>query len=206
MSSVVYLISYFAAGDSLRSDTPRCQAGHRQSAPVASFAEPTARASCAQYQTPPQRWFEWRRPTPVTRPANCGETGRAASHQAWTHQTLGLEAAFSRAVRWQGTRLLVQARAYLEADQGPEGVLPAGAGQGGVSGLVYAAPDRRFDQIGRPLSGETALDLFDTGNVSNGPDLLQSAGNIGKGRKALASGMQVDQIVVALFGQGPLVG
>jgi hypothetical protein len=62
-------------------------------------------------------------------------------------------------------------------------------------------PDRRFDQIGRPLPGETALDLFDAGNFSSGPDLLQSGSNVGKGRKALSSGMQVDQIVMALFCQ-----
>jgi hypothetical protein len=60
-------------------------------------------------------------------------------------------------------------------------------------------PDRRFDQIGRPLPGETAPDLFDAGNFSSGPDLLQSGSNVGKGRKALSSGMQVDQIVMALF-------
>src|SRR5712692_8285168 len=70
--------------------------------------------------------------------------------------------------------------------------------------VSYHFPDRRFDQIGRKFPGETALDLFDAGNVPDGPDLLQSAGNVGKGRKALASGMQVDQIVVALFGQGTL--
>src|SRR5271157_4692679 len=70
--------------------------------------------------------------------------------------------------------------------------------------VSYHFPDRRFDQIGRKFPGETAFDLFDASNVSNGPDLLQSAGNVGKGRKALAPGMQVDQIVVALFGQGTL--
>src|SRR6266487_303907 len=70
--------------------------------------------------------------------------------------------------------------------------------------VSYHFPDRRFNQIGRKVPGETALDLFDAGNVSNGPDLLQSAGNVGKGRKVLAPGMQVDQIVVALFGKATL--
>jgi hypothetical protein len=65
-------------------------------------------------------------------------------------------------------------------------------------------PDRRFDEALRPFPGETALDLFDAGNVSNGPDLLQSESNIVKGRKVLASGMQVDEIVVVVFGKRSL--
>jgi hypothetical protein len=59
-------------------------------------------------------------------------------------------------------------------------------------------PDRSLYQIGRPPPSETALDLFDAGDFSPRPGFLQSGGNVGKGGKALSSGMQVDQIVVPL--------
>src|SRR5258706_15816519 len=58
-------------------------------------------------------------------------------------------------------------------------------------------PDRRFHQICRPPSRETALDLFDAGDFSPRPDLLHGWGNISKGGKALTPCMQEDQIVVA---------
>ena len=70
--------------------------------------------------------------------------------------------------------------------------------------VSYHFPDRRLDKVRRPFSGETALDLFDAGNVSNGPDLLQRDGNVVKGRKVLAPGMQVDEVVVTVFGKATL--
>ena len=42
------------------------------------------------------------------------------------------------------------------------------------------------------------------GNLSPGPDFLHNEGNIGKGGKGIAPGMQVDQIVVATPGQRAL--
>jgi len=60
--------------------------------------------------------------------------------------------------------------------------------------------------IGWPLPGETAFNLFDAGDFSPGPDFLQGDGNVAKGGKRLAPGMQENQIVVAKFGKGALVG
>jgi len=62
--------------------------------------------------------------------------------------------------------------------------------------ISHDFPDCRFDQLGRPLPGETALDLFDAGDISPGPDFLQSGGNVVKSGKTLSPGMQVDQLVV----------
>src|SRR6266568_3149497 len=67
--------------------------------------------------------------------------------------------------------------------------------------LSHHLPDRGFDQIGRPLPGKTAFDLFDAGDFSPGPDFLQGGGNFAKGGKRFASGMQEDQVVVATFGK-----
>src|SRR5207248_5572505 len=44
-------------------------------------------------------------------------------------------------------------------------------------------PNRRSYQSGRPPPGETALDLFNAGDFSPGPDFLQDLGNVGKSRK-----------------------
>jgi hypothetical protein len=55
--------------------------------------------------------------------------------------------------------------------------------------------------MSRPLPGQTALDLLDTGDFAPGPDRMYRWNNVGKGGKALASGMQKDQIVVALLGE-----
>src|SRR5437588_3604555 len=70
--------------------------------------------------------------------------------------------------------------------------------------LSHHLPDRGFDQTSRPLPSETAFYFFNAGNLSPEPDLLQSGGNISKGRKHLAPGMQKDQVVVATFGQSAL--
>jgi hypothetical protein len=52
--------------------------------------------------------------------------------------------------------------------------------------------------------GKSAGYLADLGHFSPRPDLRQDGGNVGKGGKRFASGMQKDQIVVATFRQGPL--
>src|SRR5260370_36059690 len=62
-------------------------------------------------------------------------------------------------------------------------------------------PDRRFDEIGRPLPSETAFDLFDAGDFSPGPDFLQCGGNFAKGGKYLAPSMQENQVVGSTFGK-----
>src|SRR5713101_9660623 len=72
------------------------------------------------------------------------------------------------------------------------------------SRFSHHPPDRRFDEIGTPLPGETAFDLFDAGDFSPGPDFLQSGGNVAKGGKRFAPGMQKNQIVGAAFGKGAL--
>jgi hypothetical protein len=59
-------------------------------------------------------------------------------------------------------------------------------------------PDRCLDQMGRQLSNKTALNLFNTGNFSGGPDFLQSHDNVGICGKVLSASMQVGQIVVSL--------
>lgn len=56
--------------------------------------------------------------------------------------------------------------------------------------ISHEFPDRCFDQIGRPPSGETAFDLFDAGDFSGGPDLLHCQHNLSIGRKGLAPGMR----------------
>src|SRR6266851_8707100 len=65
-------------------------------------------------------------------------------------------------------------------------------------------PDCCFYQMRRPLVRETALDLFDAGDFSPGPDLLQGDGNVSKDRKRPTPRMQEDQIVVACPGQRSL--
>src|SRR5512135_3248986 len=70
--------------------------------------------------------------------------------------------------------------------------------------ISHQFPDRCFYEIRRPPSGETAFDLLNAGDLSPGPDLLYRQHDLSKGRKRLASGMQKDQVVVALFGQGML--
>jgi hypothetical protein len=62
-------------------------------------------------------------------------------------------------------------------------------------------PDCRFDQHGRPLPGETALDLFDAGDIASGPDVLQRGGNGVKSGKTFSPSMQVDQIVMPRSGE-----
>ena len=51
---------------------------------------------------------------------------------------------------------------------------------------------------------KAACHLCDLGHFSPGPDLSQGGGNVGKGRKRLAPGMQENQVVVAAFGKGAL--
>src|SRR5689334_12882617 len=58
-------------------------------------------------------------------------------------------------------------------------------------------PDRRFDKALWPPPNETAFDLFDRGNFSPRPDLLDGSCKVSKGRKHLAPGMQKDEVVVA---------
>src|SRR5207253_5498641 len=70
--------------------------------------------------------------------------------------------------------------------------------------VSHDLPDCRFHQIGRKFVFKTARYLADRGDFSPRPDLLQGGGNLGKGWKRLAPGMQVDQIVVALLGKCPL--
>ena len=143
-------------------DAARCasrgmnrQAGRRRSDPTALFAEPAARASCAEYQIPQQHWFGWRRPAPAKRPADCGETAPVASQEAGKHQTLGREAASSIQERRQGARLLVRARAYLEEDQGQEAGPLAGARRGGSCDPMCAAPNRPYRCPAAALSPTT---------------------------------------------------
>ncbi len=62
-------------------------------------------------------------------------------------------------------------------------------------------PDRRFNQWERPPPSEPLLDLFDTGNFSPGPNLLDGSRNVSKSGKRLASSMQENQIVMACSGE-----
>ena len=62
-------------------------------------------------------------------------------------------------------------------------------------------PDRRFHQVGRKLSGQTAFHFFGAGDLSDRPDLLHGQGNVSKSWEALSPGVQEDQIVVSLDGE-----
>lgn len=71
-----------------------------------------------------------------------------------------------------------------------------------VGAIPHEFPDRRFDQLGGPLSGKTALDLFAAGDISGRPDFPHGGGNVVKGGEALSSGMQVDEVVVLRLREG----
>src|SRR5439155_3047748 len=70
--------------------------------------------------------------------------------------------------------------------------------------LSHHLPDRCFHQIEGKLVCKSARHLADRGHVSPGPHLVHSGGNVSKGGKRLAPGVQEDQVVVATFGQGAL--
>ena len=70
--------------------------------------------------------------------------------------------------------------------------------------VSHHLPDCRFDQIGWKRVFKAACYLGDRDHFSPRPDLGYCGGDISKGGKRLASGMQVNQIVVATFGQGAL--
>src|SRR2546426_5494971 len=91
----------------------RCQGGHRRSAPVPLFAEPTARASCVQYRTPSQFWFAMPRPGPAPQLVDCGEIGPVASHRGWKHQMLNLEEIERGQERWLAGPFPVPVRGSL---------------------------------------------------------------------------------------------
>lgn len=67
-------------------------------------------------------------------------------------------------------------------------------------------PDRRFHQSLLPSACQPWHEILDTSHFAPGPDLVQGGFNLGKGSKALASGMQEDQIVVSLEGKLLLCG
>src|SRR5690242_13191275 len=70
--------------------------------------------------------------------------------------------------------------------------------------ISHHFPNRRFYQMSGKLVFKAAFHFFNAGNLSPGPDLLQGNGNISKGRKCLAPGMQKNQVVVTTFGKGAL--
>src|SRR6266571_141963 len=104
---------------------------------------------------------------------------------------------------WEGMR---NKRRSIRWEQGQR----KGAGQGKLfqidqemsprRAVSHNLPDRGFYQICWPSSGETALDLFDSGDFSPRPDLLQGYCNFSKGRKRLSPSMQENQIVVVRTG------
>ena len=70
--------------------------------------------------------------------------------------------------------------------------------------VSHDLPDRRFHQMRRKLVCKTARHLADRRDVAPRPHRVHGGGNVSKGRKRLAPGMQEDQVVVATFGQRAL--